>query len=822
MSSRHKGKAHPRPPDGGDPAQEVRRLIEKGRLKDAVKQAKILHRDRPTEESRRLLERAYLLRAQQLLKNGMPESSREVAGHLIDFGATDPSQTEDVARLLVELGMSRDASAFRDRLESPEARARLEAAAADQAVLHPERTAADPALRQGAAATRSALAALGDGGDESAALAGLRDVPRSSPFGDWKVFARGLAAYYRRDPDAMRANWDRLAPGRAAARIAQTLRALADPSAGGDLAAGPGLAALEHAALGGPVLADLQQLRDHAANDRWPEALRLLGGLGVRLRRIDPALPGRVTRALYDPFVKASTQHSYREAMDLIRSFTRAAEPLPIDPRWNRLWARIWEGPQGSLDTAEDYWRAYLGDLESLPSLSADERRLARALVWKHLAGLAIEEAEPEDLPPFLPPFVASGPPDHEVKRLRKEAVERLKKSIELAPEHRPSYELLYKTLKRWGRDKEAEAAARRLLGAFPEDLEAILFLADQHLRRDEPFEAAEFVQRARALKPLDREVIGREWWVLVASARHHARKRRWDPARAALEAAEQLRPEVAGTFPFLARKAALELRAGREDLAAPLIERAKGLLVEPGPLWLALLIEATRYNLAKPLKDRFAAEWQSAQKLKARGETAGALAALLAPFLADDVKYTGRATHLKQVVAYIKRTSKVKYRHEDLRRVCELLGLMPAWRERSLLNQMVERGLRSFPDSPFFLFMGGAVEFAMSPFLVDPDRARKRLEKALERAQGSPDPEDAALVPRIKQALTTIAEFAAGPRGMPFGGPGGAMDPLDFFTLFDEVGIDPDDAFGDDDGPDFDDAPRAPAPRRGRPRRKR
>ncbi|MBV8315628.1 MAG: hypothetical protein JOZ53_11880, partial [Planctomycetaceae bacterium] len=75
--------------------QEAERLIAKGRLKDAVKQAKLCFRQESTPENHRLLERAYFLRAQQLHRDAMPTSAVEVAQHLIDFGITDPALIED-------------------------------------------------------------------------------------------------------------------------------------------------------------------------------------------------------------------------------------------------------------------------------------------------------------------------------------------------------------------------------------------------------------------------------------------------------------------------------------------------------------------------------------------------------------------------------------------------------------------------------------------------------------------------------------------------------------------------------------------------------
>ncbi len=69
---------------------ETERLIAKEKYKDAVKQAKLTYKEAATPENHRLLERAYVLRARQLLQEGMRSSAVEVAQHLIDFGVTGP------------------------------------------------------------------------------------------------------------------------------------------------------------------------------------------------------------------------------------------------------------------------------------------------------------------------------------------------------------------------------------------------------------------------------------------------------------------------------------------------------------------------------------------------------------------------------------------------------------------------------------------------------------------------------------------------------------------------------------------------------------
>src|SRR5262245_7115126 len=122
--------------------REVERSIQKERYKDAVKQAKMAYKEEATPENHRLLERAYFLRARQLLYLGMRESAVEVAGHLLEFGVTGSDDLEELVRLLLGLGFEEQAFAIQDRLGAPELKEQLSGLAADQLVIHPDRAAA--------------------------------------------------------------------------------------------------------------------------------------------------------------------------------------------------------------------------------------------------------------------------------------------------------------------------------------------------------------------------------------------------------------------------------------------------------------------------------------------------------------------------------------------------------------------------------------------------------------------------------------------------------------------------------------------------------
>ena len=216
MSSRNKKRIErPKVTGGGQLRGEVERLIAKDRLKDAVKEAKLCFRAEETPENHFLLERAYFLRADQLRRKAMPTAAQEVAHHLLEFGVTDPALVEESIQLLLSLGMSREAQKLKERIDSPEVRERFARQEADVVVIHPERTGHAPAeVRQGGQAVRDAIEAV-QRGDEAKGLEALREISRSSPFADWKMFVRGLAAHSRHEAPEARANWDRLDPDRA-------------------------------------------------------------------------------------------------------------------------------------------------------------------------------------------------------------------------------------------------------------------------------------------------------------------------------------------------------------------------------------------------------------------------------------------------------------------------------------------------------------------------------------------------------------------------------------------------------------------------------
>ena len=290
------------------------------------------------------------------------------------MGVSQADVQQGLPELLLAVGLYDQAvaSGFDDGQEAAPA---VLTRAADRAVADPASAPASLAgIRAGAATVRAALDALA-AGDEGAALAALGDVPRNSPFAEWKLFVRGLAAYYRHDDEAMRANWDHLAPDRFAARLAAPLRRLADPTA----AAGDqeefrqAIRILEKDLFGGPVVWYLDSLQQSLLDGHWREAVFAVRRWKKDFQAALPRLAERLDRLFYDTAVRKANPR-------WLDDLASAIDPPPWDPHWNRARAMISEADEDDnddLETTEKLWLAYVEDLASVPNLKADERTLA-------------------------------------------------------------------------------------------------------------------------------------------------------------------------------------------------------------------------------------------------------------------------------------------------------------------------------------------------------------------------------------------------------------------------------------------------------------
>jgi hypothetical protein len=236
-------------------------------------------------------------------------------------------------------------------------------------------------------------------------------------------------------------------------------------------------------------------------------------------------------------------------------------------------------------------------------------------------------------------------------------------------------------------------------------------------------------------------------------------------------------------------------MKAGQRDLADRYEREAMSLLVEPTPLWLVFSIESIRYNLTRATQKHYATLWQQEMKKKCRSETAGEMSSLMLAYLGLGIEYPGRDRQIKELVGYLRRTTRTNYRREDLEQVCQFLE--ETQKEHSLLEKLIERGLKKHRDSVVFNMLAAKIEFPKFPFGGRLHSARHHLETALSLAQASASPEENALVSKLREMLSVLNELAARGVQSPFGGsrtlPFGKKDPFSFDDFIDLIGDDDD-----------------------------
>ncbi len=136
-------------------------------------------------------------------------------------------------------------------------------------------------------------------------------------------------------------------------------------------------------------------------------------------------------------------------------------------------------------------------------------------------------------------------------------------------------------------------------------------------------------------------------------------------------------------------------------------------------------------------------------------------MASLMDGFLSAGIEYPGRAGHIKKVVAYLQRTTRLNYRRVDIERVCEFLGHVED--KVPLLEKLVKLGVKQHPFRSLLNFRAGLLETGKWCLqLRGPEGAKvsgdcPEAGGIIDRAQGngfaSPDQERADLAQRDELA---------------------------------------------------------------------
>jgi tetratricopeptide (TPR) repeat protein len=779
--AKKKHKPHHTSTPPGSLGPRIDRAVTEGRYQQALELAKQLFKQEPTPTNRELLLRIYLGRAHQLRSTGHTRDALTVLHVALGVdGSGNPEWLEQMALEFAACGDAAQAQTLLGRLpEDSAARGRVLAQAADAAFTIDDGAKHLPSeWKADYDRIVHAFSRIETGQDDSARdvlqLIGLR-----SPFLEWKVFLRGLLAYYQNDDTRALDNWQRLDPQRTPARLAAPYRFHLDsafrtaqpPTTQGALQK-------QYEQLqGNPLPARLRELQAALSNQDEPltRSFRLAESVLPDLRREAPHLVPHLATCLYWTIIHGGVPE---DVPRYERLFGKPAD----DPQFLRLHALASENA-GLMDEAHKQWQKYDKWVAEHPEhWPTGQVNRVRALVWCRMAVNAANLPDFEDLD--LPPFLRDHP--SRPKPLKPGPDECFEKSLTFAPDLLEAHEDLLTYLQDQDEPKKAEKAARVLLKQFPNHLRGVEVLAELRMEAHDYAEAIALYETATRIDPLDKDLRERLSTAHTFLARTHAEEGRFDAARTEYQVA--LSTFQGDRSSVYCKWAACEFKAGEMARAEELLLKALADVGSRLGVTYSMLIEVIRLKLTK-LKKRFNDEFNALLVAPADAASAVAVATTASTHKVANVTYHGQKTHEKKVVAYLEKALRATFTEEQTFEICKALLFL---KDRKLLFEYARLGQRSYPKNPFFPFFEVESYILMGPHRCPRWEVQRLLPRVRALAADWPaEPRKDWLLEQIKRREEMVAVVS------PFGG-------LDFHSIldaFDPFGGEPDGDDDDDDG---------------------
>ena len=675
--------------------ESVRRQLEKGHAREALKEAKLCFRAEASATNRALLEEAFLVRIQQLHRVQQPADAKVVLADLMAFGPTSPNVLEGLARLRVLLGETgSNTQAALDGNPS------LLIEIADNAVLHRNAVVPNYAdLPQHVDAVRAAFAAV-ETGDENRAIELLALISRGSPLADWRLFVRGLSAFYARDDKRAEANWSRLDGSRPAARIAKVLSLAANiPGSSTEPPDMQTVAAARRLAINSqadPVLPLLKELSAEWKQQNWKQFFRTYR----QLRQKFAGSHEKLIRQVVDVVWKWAVRNADARVLKDLAAIGPAPE---LDPCWNRSRALQAEHPNdpSDVDDIESLWVAYVEDLRQLEFLSEEDRKITAGLVYQHLADVFRLQAEMPDRDGFE--F------DDDDGELVGKAIEYYTKSRGACPQLEASYLSLVKLYEQAEQMERAAGVMKELIRHHPDSFEAACWMASYLLSKDEPGQAAVYVNTAQRLRPRDPRIAALIWDQKLTMARGLVLNCQFEAARQEINDAMGLKPVDNDPCVLDLFRAGIELKAGNPDSASQHINAALAKVEEPAFVWIQMSSFAAVFRLARGVRKQFDDRLSEEIAKTPTSDTAGRIARFLVRMKTNQTAYVGRAGHERLFIKYLTRAGKISWQPGDLKSACEFLSFFP--KQKRFRCELVDRGAETFSTVPHFAFWAGMEE---------------------------------------------------------------------------------------------------------------
>jgi tetratricopeptide (TPR) repeat protein len=699
----------------------ISKALNDGRTEQALELAQALFKHEAAPEHLELVRKAILERARQLRQDGNTRDAATMLANAVDLGG--PDFLKEVARELAHAGAIGQAEELAARLDDPSLREAMLVHAADAAMRQGTagRNLLPEALRGQFDLIRAAFAHAEAGRDE-AARASLQAIGLRSPFLEWKLFLRGLLAYYLGDDARALDNWNRLDSERLPFRLAGPLRFVIDPvfRQAQSPAAQMQLQKAADKLQGSGLAPSLRTVQSALHNEKQlPQAFRLAENLLPSLQQQAAALVPRLASCFYWAII---THGNPEDKSRYLRVFGAPT----VDPYLNRMEALALE-VRGDLESAHEAWEDFQAWLEHAPAWGSQElRQRARALVWNRM-GMNADRMAPETLfprslqDPDAPPL-----PD---------AAACYRKSLMLAPDRLDAHKDLFDHYYQREEIGKAIKAGEVLLKRFPDHVPTLEALAEIFREKGNYAKAVGLLQRAVQANPLERKLRLELATAHAFRARDLAEGQYYEAARAEYQAAYTLedphhKPGV------LCRWAACEFKAKNAARAEELLLQARQEGGAPAHVAYYMTIETIRYKLPPDLKKRFSAEFTATLAEPPTVPAALDLLNLAMSHALSDVNYSGRQTHEKKVFTYAAQALAVPWTEDELERLCMQLVFLKNFK---LLRKAIRRGRSDFPASPVFPLKNALLLISLGPGKASAHGIRRSREMAQRLAEALP-----------------------------------------------------------------------------------
>lgn len=641
----------------------------KGQTAEAVNLTVTLAKDEKSDANIELLRQVTMEHGMALRAEGKPHEAKELFTRALQLGGS-PDFIATVLLSLLSCGEIKDVGEALPRVTDPELRQTVEIRLNDVAIAKGRegRAFVSDGLKASFDLIQQASEYVEQGRDEDAKAA-LQGIGLQSPFLEWKVFLRGLLAYYSNDDQRAIENWQRLDPRRLPSRVAAPMRVSIDPAFAKEQA--PAVQQKLRVQLlsqqGLQIAPLLDELRSAIHQKNLAPAFRKIEEAIPAFRRDFPEHAHRLARV----FAWAIIDHGHPE--DLTR-YLRVFGSPGDDPNLNRLQALALEH-RGLLADAHKAWHDLLGDIAKDPKQWPGELgSRIQGMIWRHMAENALaheREAGPETKSLFA--FVSRNQ-----NALKPTAETCLERAVAFLPDSVGCQRALFEIYRKGGKIAKAQKLGEEMFKRFPKDALVLKMLAELYTDQHEFLKALECLEKAMQLNPFDREIPGEMARLRQLFALQLALEKQFAEARAQFEKAVS---QCSGSkTSLLCQWAVCEWKAKNPERAEELVAQAQAQPNQRLACGYALVGESVRAKLPPKEKKRLAENLKSAFSEPATPAEILALIGIAAQQrrIYDDA-FTGQKTQEKTILKFLDTLHFDAFSEAELVELAEFLKEMKA-----------------------------------------------------------------------------------------------------------------------------------------------